>query len=173
MCNGNEILAKSVAERFNVDLGEYDNYELHSMDLNYKSLLAPDIRRRVLLSSALQIIQQFSGINTIMYYSSVILYDAGFRDARMPVILSCPLAFMNVLFTLVAIFTVDRIGRRPLILYSCLGCFVTTLVIAVVGYFIGNFIPFSVGGWVYIGLLLVFLGCYAPGVGCIPWVVMG
>lgn len=173
MCNGDEERAVMIADRFEVDLGEYQNFEVHSVNLNYRALLRPEIRGRVILSSALQIIQQFSGINTIMYYSTIILADAGFKGDLFPVILSVPLALMNALFTTVAVFTVDRVGRRTLILMSGVGCFCVTVVIATVGYMLGGVISFHVGGWIYVGLLSVFLAFYASGIGCIPWVIMG
>lgn len=174
LCKGNPDRAKAVANEFEVDLYEFqEGDEQPSVSIDYRPLLARDMRFRVVLSCALQIIQQFSGINTIMYYSSVILYDAGFRDAIMPVVLSIPLAFMNALFTVVAIFTVDRFGRRRMLLISVFGCLCLLIVIAVIGYFLGNRIPYSIGGWLFLALLAVFLAFYAPGIGCIPWVVMG
>ncbi|XQJ27295.1 myo-inositol/proton symporter (MIT) [Leishmania guyanensis] len=166
--------AKAVAAEFDVDLCEFQEGDVvPSVSIDYRPLMARDMRFRVVLSSMLQIIQQFSGINTIMYYSSVILYDAGFRDAIMPVVLSIPLAFMNALFTGVGIFTVDRFGRRRMLLISILGCLALLVMIAIIGYFLGTRIPYSVGGWLFLALLAVFLGFYAPGIGCIPWVIMG
>ena len=174
LARGSPDRAKRVADRFDVDLCEWqEGDEIPSVSIDYRPLISRDMRFRVVLSCALQIIQQFSGINTIMYYSSVILYDAGFRDAKMPVILSIPLAAMNAIFTVVAIFTIDRFGRRPMLLFSVFGCFTLLLIIAIIGYFLGNRIPYSAGGWVFLALLAVFLAFYAPGIGCIPWVVMG
>nr|AFJ96967.1 phosphate transporter [Leishmania chagasi] len=174
LSKGNADRAKRVAEKFEVDLCEFqEGDELPSVSIDYRPLMARDMRFRVVLSSGLQIIQQFSGINTIMYYSSVILYDAGFRDAIMPVVLSIPLAFMNALFTAVAIFTVDRFGRRRMLLISVFGCLVLLVVISIIGFFIGTRISYSVGGGLFLALLAVFLAFYAPGIGCIPWVIMG
>ncbi|CBZ27394.1 putative sugar transporter [Leishmania mexicana MHOM/GT/2001/U1103] len=174
LSKGDADRAKRVAEKFEVDLCEFqEGDELPSVSIDYRPLMARDMRFRVVLSSGLQIIQQFSGINTIMYYSSVILYDAGFRDAIMPVVLSIPLAFMNALFTAVAIFTVDRFGRRRMLLISVFGCLVLLVVISIIGFFIGTRISYSVGGGLFLALLAVFLAFYAPGIGCIPWVIMG
>nr|AJP61937.1 myo-inositol/H symporter [Strigomonas oncopelti] len=173
MCKGDEEKAKLVAERYEVDLAEMKDEEMRSVSMNYRALLQKDIRFRVVLGCCLQIAQQFSGINTIMYYSSVVLFEAGFKDARMPVILSVPLALMNAIFTVVAIFTVDRFGRRLLLILSCGGCLVVTVVVTVVGFLLDKQIPYSIGGWVFLALLAVFLAVYAPGLGCIPWVVMG
>lgn len=174
LSKGHAGRAKAVADKFEVDLCEFqEGDEVPSVSIDYRPLMARDMRFRVVLSSGLQIIQQFSGINTIMYYSSVILYDAGFRDAIMPVVLSIPLAFMNALFTAVAIFTVDRFGRRRMLLISVFGCLVLLVVIAIIGFFIGTRISYSVGGGLFLALLAVFLAVYAPGIGCIPWVIMG
>ncbi|EPY29289.1 MFS transporter, SP family, solute carrier family 2 (myo-inositol transporter), member 13 [Strigomonas culicis] len=173
LCKGNEEEAKLVAERYEVDLAEVRDDEMRTVNMNYGALFQKDIGFRVMLGSALQIIQQFSGINTIMYYSSVVLSDAGFNDSRMPVILSVPLALMNAVFTVIAIFTVDRFGRRVLLIASCGGCLIVTVAVTVVGFMLGKQIPYAIGGWVFLGLLSLFLAVYAPGLGCIPWVVMG
>ncbi|KAG5503962.1 hypothetical protein GH5_04818 [Leishmania sp. Ghana 2012 LV757] len=174
LAKGNIDRAKAVAYEFEVDLCEFqEGDKVPSVSIDYRPLMARDMRFRVLLSSMLQVIQQFSGINTIMYYSAVILYDAGFRDAIMPVVLSIPLAFMNTLFTVVAIFTVDRFGRRRILLISVCGCLALLMIIAIIGYFLGTRIPYSVGGWLFLALLAGFLAFYAPGIGCIPWVIMG
>lgn len=173
LCERSPEEAMLVARRYDVDLGEYEAKEMKSVKLDYFALFKKDMRFRIVYGCMLQIIQQFSGINTIMYYSSVILKDAGFTGETMPVILSVPLAFMNMLFTIIALFTVDKVGRRFMLLLSIFGCLGTTAVVAVVGFLLGEQIPYSVGGWVFLALLSVFLGFYAPGIGCIPWVVNG
>lgn len=173
LCEKSREEAMEVAEKYEVDLGEYTEKEMRSVQLDYRALFAPDMRYRIIYGCALQIIQQFSGSNTIMYYSSVILKDAGFDGDTMPVVLSFPLASMNALFTIIALFTVDRVGRRFMLILSVFGCFVTVCVVSVVGYFLGHAIPYSVGGWLFLSLLAIFLAFYAPGIGCIPWVVMG
>ncbi|CCW62503.1 unnamed protein product [Phytomonas sp. EM1] len=164
--------ARLVAVRCRVDFDDIEAQKSNSVQINYWELFKKDVRFRVILSCMLQIIQQFSGINTIMYYSSVILYDAGFRDPKMPVILSIPLAFLNTLFTCVAVVTVDKVGRRFLLLVSCIGCIVATVAASALGFMINSEISYAVGGWLFLGILSIFLAFYAPGIGCIPWVMM-
>lgn len=173
MCERSAEEAHLIAQRYEVDLAEYSEREMRTVRMDYRPLFARDMRYRIIYGCMLQVIQQFSGINTIMYYSTVILKDAGITSEYMPVILSVPLALMNALFTVVAMFTVDRVGRRVMLLFSIFGCFGTTCVISMIGFLLEDPIPVSVGGWVFLGLLSVFLAFYAPGIGCIPWVVMG
>nr|AJP61936.1 myo-inositol/H symporter 3 [Angomonas desouzai] len=170
MCKGREEEAKRISVEIGIDITQASK---EALEVNYRTLFSRAMRARMLLSCALAAIQQFSGINTIMYYSAVILQDAGFKDPQMPVILSIPLAFMNALFTVVALFTVDRFGRRKMILSSVAGCLVVTLGLTIIGFLLNKQIPYSVGGWLFLGFLAVFLACFAPGLGCIPWVVMG
>ncbi|CCW66065.1 unnamed protein product [Phytomonas sp. Hart1] len=170
---GHVEAARLVAERCSVDFDDTYTQKSNTVHLNYCELFKKDIRFRLILSCTLQIIQQFSGINTIMYYSSVILYDAGFQDPKMPVILSIPLAFLNALFTCVAVLTVDKVGRRFLLIVSCIGCIIATAAASAFGFMLNSVIPYSVGGWLFLFILSIFLAFYAPGIGCIPWVMMG
>lgn len=74
----------------------------------------------VLAGLAIAVLQQFTGINVVMYYGSVLWQSAGFSEGDsllVNVISGC----VNVGFTFVAIALVDRIGRRPLLLAGALG----------------------------------------------------
>ena len=135
------------------------------------------LRRRFVVGMMLQIIQQLSGINTIMYYSSTILKKVGFDNDSAPVILSVPLAFMNGLFTVIGIFVIDRWGRRRLLLGSLVGCFAMTIAMTTIGCLLDAEIlseanhNIKVGGWTFMTALLVYLAFFAPGIGACPWVV--
>ncbi|PWV10416.1 putative sugar transporter [Trypanosoma cruzi] len=174
LAKGDRENAFKLAERFEVDICRSDESECsENFAINYSGIFKKAMRRRLLIGCMLHVLQQASGINTIMYYSAVILYDAGFKDPKTPVILSIPLAGINAVSTISGLFTVDRWGRRILLQISANACLVITIAMTAVGFFLGNQIPYSIGGWVFLSLLGVYLIFFAPGLGAMPWVVMG
>lgn len=96
-----------------------------------KILRTPSVRRAVLVGSGLQLIQQVSGINTVMYYSATIIRMTGVRDTSLAIWLAAMTAGVNFVFTILGVWLVERIGRRPLILGSLVGVLISLVVLAV------------------------------------------
>jgi sugar porter (SP) family MFS transporter len=80
---------------------------------------------------ALSVFQQFVGINVIFYYSNVLWEAVGFTEAQSFVITVIS-ATINILTTLIAIATIDRIGRKPLLIIGSAGMTVTLATMAVI-----------------------------------------
>ncbi|KTF73666.1 hypothetical protein cypCar_00036671, partial [Cyprinus carpio] len=87
-------------------------------------------RRALIVGCGLQMFQQLSGINTVMYYSATILQMSGVQDDQMAIWLAAATAFTNFLFTLVGVWLVERVGRRKLTLGSILGTAASLMVLA-------------------------------------------
>lgn len=94
-------------------------------------LKSPNMRRALIVGCGLQLFQQISGINTVMYYSASIIKMAGVRDQHTAIWLAAMTAGINFVFTLVGVWLVERIGRKPLILGSLLGVILSLVVLAV------------------------------------------
>ncbi len=73
-----------------------------------------NFRRAVFLGVGLQVIQQFTGINVIMYYAPRILNEAGFNTTAEQMWGTVLIGTINVLATFIAIAFVDRLGRKPI-----------------------------------------------------------
>nr|AJP61933.1 myo-inositol/H symporter 2 [Herpetomonas muscarum] len=168
MCKGSSEEAKLVATRFEVDLGEYDESELKSVDMDYRSLLKPDISFRVMLGCALQIIQQFSGINAIMYYSSVILYDAGFCSNAVMLGMN-----LNTNLAGASVFHINVFGHRVQLIASCAVCLLITAIASIIGFTLDRENCDSAGGRLFAVILVLFSLPYGFGIGHIPEVMMG
>ncbi|XP_013881951.1 proton myo-inositol cotransporter isoform X2 [Austrofundulus limnaeus] len=88
-------------------------------------------RRALVVGCGLQMFQQLSGINTVMYYSATILQMAGVRDDKQAIWLAAATSATNFVFTLVGVWLVDRVGRRKLTLGSLLGTGLSLTLLAV------------------------------------------
>ena len=66
----------------------------------------------------LSVFQQAVGINAVLYYAPRIFGDMGMQN---PMVITVFMGVINILFTLVAIFTVEKWGRKPLLIYGSLG----------------------------------------------------
>jgi MFS transporter, SP family, galactose:H+ symporter len=84
-------------------------------------LLQPGFRVAVFVGVGLAIFQQITGINTIIYYSPEILRMSGYPSAKAAILAAAVIGVVNVLITIVAIFLVDRLGRRFLLLFGTAG----------------------------------------------------
>ncbi|QCD91858.1 sugar transport protein 13 [Vigna unguiculata] len=97
----------------------------------FRNLLKRKNRPQLVISIALQIFQQFTGINAIMFYAPVLFNTVGFgSDAALysAVITGA----VNVLSTVVSIYSVDKLGRRLLLLEAGVQMFLSQVVIAVI-----------------------------------------
>ncbi|KAL6990662.1 Inositol transporter 4 [Sarracenia purpurea var. burkii] len=98
-----------------------------------KSAWKNDVVRRGLYAGiAVQVAQQFVGINTVMYYSPTIVQLAGYASNKTALALSLITSGLNALGSIVSMLTVDRYGRRRLMILSMIGIIVSLLVLSTV-----------------------------------------
>ena len=130
-----------------------------------------DLRRRLLVACGLHFFQQFGGINTLMYYSAMVLKDVGFESSYAAVALSVPLAFTNAMFTFVALFTIDKYGRRATCLASLAGCFASISAVVALAFVPQSALTEKGQAVAFFCFLTMYLMFFAPGIGPIPWLI--
>ena len=130
-----------------------------------KELFLPGFRKALVLGVVLAVFQQITGINTVIYYAPRIFEQAGLGRVS-ALMQSTIVGAVNVLLTLVAIFFVDKLGRKPLLLISSAGMGVSFALLGGAFYF-----KMFAGPWV-LGLVLLYIAFFAMAMGPIVWVVI-
>jgi SP family arabinose:H+ symporter-like MFS transporter len=135
-----------------------------AMRESYREWLAPQWRKALLIGILLPLFSQFSGINAIIYYGPSILSDAGISLSNS---LMSQVIFggANMLFTLIAIWKVDSLGRRPLYLAGTAGAAISLLCTGICFY------AGATGGWIVLVCVLAFLASFAFSIGPLKFVV--
>jgi SP family xylose:H+ symportor-like MFS transporter len=134
----------------------------------------------VVIGTVLSILQQFTGINAVLYYGADIFEQAlgfGKEDILAQQIL---LATVNLLFTFIAMFTVDKLGRKPLLIIGGFGMLVGFLMMGFTLYFSDYSQVNSAGlptinsteGIISLVGILLFIGSFAMSMGPIVWVLL-
>lgn len=128
------------------------------------ALIGNGMGRVLLLGVALAILQQWCGINVIFNYAQEIFAAAGYQISGILFNIVVT-GVVNALFTFVALFTIDRFGRRPLLLFGVFG-------LAVIYTVLGILYHFHVQGKPMLLLVLAAIGCYAMSLAPATWVVI-
>ncbi|KAK9072507.1 hypothetical protein SSX86_008941 [Deinandra increscens subsp. villosa] len=128
-----------------------------------------EIRLAFFAGAGLQAFQQFTGINTVMYYSPTIVQMAGFRSNQLAILLSLMVALMNAIGTIVGIHLIDHSGRRKLALSSLFGV-ILSLILLAAAFFLASS-GFANVGWIAVLGLTLYISFFAPGMGPVPWTV--
>ncbi len=81
-----------------------------------REFFTPRLRMALIVGVGLAVFQQFVGINTVIYYAPTIFQQAGFASASSAILATSVVGVVNVIATIIAIFLVDRLGRRILLL---------------------------------------------------------
>jgi MFS transporter, SP family, arabinose:H+ symporter len=131
---------------------------------SYRTLLAPQWRKALIIGILLPLFSQFSGINAIIYYGPSILNNAGISLSN-SLLSQIILGGANMLFTLIAIWKVDSLGRRPLYLAGTIGA---TVSLAATGL---CFYAGATTGWALLICVLAFLASFAFSIGPLKFVV--
>ncbi len=129
-----------------------------------RALFNSKFRIALIIGIVLAILQQVTGINVFMYYAPEIFkrLGSGTNTALLQTII---VGFFNMGFTVVAIMTVDRFGRKPLMMIGSLGMGICLLVLGLMAFFQQSAL------WV-LGFILGYISCFALSVGPVTWVII-
>jgi len=139
-------------------------------------LFRPGLRRALLVGVMLSVFGQLSGVNIVVYYGPKILAAAGFQDAA-ALLGQVGFGLINLVFTVLALLLIDRLGRRPLLVG---GMAVVTAALLVVGVLFlaggadkalaGGAVSRTIGIW--IGLMIcVYMAAIAFSICAVIWVL--
>lgn len=133
-------------------------------------LADPALRGVLVLGVSLAILQQVTGINTVIYYAPTLLHGAGLGSSA-SLLANVVNGGVNVAMTVVAIWLLDRAGRRPLLLSGTAGM-VLGMVIVGVSFASGG--ATLRGGYAIAAIigLLVYTGSFAIGLGPVFWLLI-
>jgi MFS transporter, SP family, galactose:H+ symporter len=92
---------------------------------HWSDLLGPAVRPALVVGIGLAVFQQITGINTVIYYAPTILQSAGISSASGAILATAGIGVVNVVMTLVSMWLIDRMGRRPLLLTGTAGIVIT------------------------------------------------
>ncbi len=136
---------------------------------NWSELLSPLLRSAMVVGVGLAIAQQITGINTVIYYAPTIFKFAGFSSSSVAILASVGVGVVNVIFTVVAMQLLDRVGRRPLLLVSLAGMALSLIVLG-----LAFSLPQLSGrrGWIAVASLMAYVGSFAVGLGPVFWLIL-
>lgn len=132
--------------------------------VHYSELWQPRLLKIIGLGLFIAVFQQWCGINVIFNYAQEIFEAAGYDVSGMMFNIVIT-GTVNLLFTFVAIRTVDRWGRRPLMLLGSGGLMVTYAIL-------GSCYYFGLKGPIVLAVVLVAIACYAMTLAPVTWVLL-
>ncbi len=134
----------------------------------WKLLFSKKIRPTLLIAAGLAFIQQITGINTIIYYAPTIFKMAGYHSASAAILTSVGVGVVFVLFTIVALFLIDTLGRRPLLF---IGLTAMAVSLAVMSWAFHTHNPQTIKAFAVTGMW-VFIAGFGVSLGPIMWLMI-
>jgi sugar porter (SP) family MFS transporter len=136
-------------------------------------LFSPALRLPMLIGIGLAVLQQATGVNTVVYYAPAIFRAAGLGSATASIAATTGLGVVNVVMTVVAIWLLDRAGRKPLLLWSAAGMAVALIVLGA-GFALrgGQGGPPGALGRITGISLMVYIAALTVGIGPVFWLLI-
>ncbi len=142
---------------------------LNVQPFKWRNLLAKPWRKVLLIGIVLGVLQQFVGINTVMYYGPVLFNQLGFADTQASIFATFIMGVVNTLMSIVALLCVDRLGRRRLLLYGFAIAGISLLLLSYALPDIGHRAEDKI---ILLSLMVSYIGGYSLGIGGLFWVII-
>ncbi len=159
-----EILARvDGSEYAKTELLEIQDALAHESG-SLKQLFQPGMKIVLVIGVVLAVLQQVTGINVFLYFGTEIFKKMG-SDTNAALLQTVMVGAVNLSFTVIAIWTVDRLGRRPLMLIGSAGMGISLLAMGVAAYCQRTEL------WILL-FILSYIACFALSVGPVTWVIL-
>ena len=161
---------EAFAERELAEVSASMAHETRKTDAGLRELWVPQMRGVLIIGLVVGIVQQITGINAVLAYATMIFASAGGTGTNVDssFLQTMLITLVNVVFTVFAVLLIDRVGRRPLLIFGTAGIAASLLVTA------GGFHAAQGAldtAWVLAGLL-GFVACFALSLGPVMWVLL-
>lgn len=164
----NEVLRRTrPGEDYEKELEEIESVLSEERHAGIRALLRPSLRPMLVIGIGLAVIQQVVGVNTVVYFSPTILTYTGLH-ANDAIAQALSVGITNVVFTIIAVLLLDRVGRRALLIVGTAGLTVALLTLAA-------FFAFGwkdSAPWVALVALVLFMASFAVGLGPGFWLMI-
>lgn len=135
-----------------------------SRKVTLADVFAPSARKAVILGITLAVFQQFCGINVVFNYTSTIFESVG-ANLNQQLFETVSIGAVNLLFTLIAMWQVDKLGRKPLMLTGSIGLSIIYVVLALC-------LKSQVAAALVSVLVLIAIALYATSLAPVTWVLI-
>lgn len=136
---------------------------------DWREFFAPHLRGALVIGLGLGMFQQFTGINTVIYYAPSIYKLAGLTSNSVSILATAGVGLINVLMTVVAVALIDKVGRRPLLIIGNIGMLISLACLSL------SFLLHAdseVLKWVGVGSTFTFVSFFAISLGPIFWIII-
>jgi sugar porter (SP) family MFS transporter len=140
--------------------------EEQEQQVGYAELLSPYVRPALIIGIGLAIFQQITGINTVIYYAPTILQNVGFSEGGAIAATAVGVGLVNVGFTILAVFIIDRAGRRPLLIVGLIGMTISLALLGLV------FATGGAAGLLATVCLALYIASFAISLGPVFWLMI-
>lgn len=169
---GRRNLAEKVLHRLKVAHPRQRLTELHKEDdqptrKSWRELLNPSVRKPFLVGIGVSVFQQITGINTVIYYAPQIFQSTGYQTAESAIFATMLVGVVNVLFTLISLWLIDKVGRRALLMAGLIGM---GAALGVMGF---SFLSTGISDtYAAIGGLMIYVAFFAISLGPVAWLII-
>ncbi len=133
----------------------------------FREVFKPWLRTALMIAVGIMFFQQFVGINTVIYYSPKIFMIVGFEGARAGIWGAVSVGVVNVAFTVLSLFLIDKIGRRKLYFIGISGIIFSLLALGTVFAFHSSL--GDTGKWFAIVFVWIYIAFFAISLGPLGW----
>lgn len=134
--------------------------------IKWKHVFDKTIRPALTIGIGMSILQQLSGINGIIFYAPKIFQMAGFQLAQNAILASISIGVINVIMTIIALWFIDLLGRRPLLIIGLSGMIISLILLGSSFLFFQNHL-----GLIAIICIITYIAFFAISLGPIPWLL--
>ena len=164
----NKIRAEKQAKSELNDIKSIYEKETQRTRATMKDMAVPWVRRILFIGIGIAVVQQITGVNSIMYYGTEILKNAGF-DTGAALIGNIANGVISVLATFVGIWLLGKVGRRPMLLTGLLG---TTSALLLIGIFSITLEGSAALPYVVLSLTVLFLAFQQGAISPVTWLML-
>lgn len=136
---------------------------------DWREFFSKRMRNALIIGVVLGMFQQFTGINTVIYYAPSIYKLAGLKSDSVSILATAGVGLINVLMTTVSLFLIDRLGRKPLLVIGSIGMGLSLAALSI------SFLMHAsehILKYVGVGSTLVYVSFFAISLGPVFWLMI-